>query len=489
MKTSLLVVVTAALLAGCSSPAPSAKTEQTAAPATAISRTSKSPEAVAHLQKGETLLDNLRITEAADEFSQALKLDPDFVLARAYHGQATPGPDGLKELESAKQAAGSLPEAERVLIDAMVASRRGDAAETRTALTRLTELVPGDWRGHYLLGQQLVSEQKYNDAVPALKKATSLNANAGAAQNMLGYAAFRQGDVDGAIAAFTEYARIMPQEPNPQDSLGEALMGAGRFKESEAAYGKALELSPQFWNAHQGIAYSRFYAGDWAGGRDALAKAKAAATRRVDKIAVDEEIALAALSQRKTAEALRLLDQAEKTEGAQPSEVAFFPIDRAIAFIDAGRPRDASAPLAAALKAADSGELPPGLSRNLRRAALRARLTEEAQMKDAAAAQKTSAALDQDASSRPDDQGAQSAMHFGKGQLAIAQADIKGARAHFDQCSREDEMCKWQGVVAAEKAGDKAGAASLREQLLKVYQRDPGHLMIRSRLTPRRSTT
>ena len=77
---------------------------------------------------------------------------------------------------SAAGAARSLPEAERVLIEGIAANRRGDFADARASFTRLTELVPGDWRGHYALGQRLLSDQKYADAVQALKKATELNA-------------------------------------------------------------------------------------------------------------------------------------------------------------------------------------------------------------------------------------------------------------------------------------------------------------------------
>ncbi len=481
MKRLLLLCVAAAL-AGCSrEPAPS---QQAAAPAAkTISITTKSPEALAHLHKGETLFNNLRTEEAAAEFAEALKLDPDFALAHAFHGQATPGPDGLKEIEGAVAASGSASEAERALIEGLAANRRGDAAQGLTALKRVIELAPDDWRGHFALGQQLIGVEKHADAVAPLKKAAELNPASGGAHNMLGYAALRQGDTEGAIKAFTEYARILPQEPNPQDSLGEALLAAGRFKESEAAFQKALDLSPQFWTAHQGIAYAKLFAGDWAGGRAALEKAKAAATRRSDKIAVGIETADVASAQRNTAEALRILDGVDKTAGAQPSEIAFTPVVRAWTLLAAGRGREAMAPIAAGLKTADAGTLSPGLTRTLRRELLRARITAEAQAGDAAAAEKTSAALDAAAAADSENPSADSAMHYGRGELAVARRDIPAARAHFDRCSVEDQMCRWEGLLAAEKARDKAGATAVREQLLKVYQRDPVHLIIRSRVS------
>ena len=81
-----------------------------------------------------------------------------------------------------------------------------------------------------------------------------------------------------------------------------------------------------------------------------------------------------------------------------------------------------------------------------------------------------------------DDPLAQTAMHYGRAMLAVAKGDAKARADPFDQCSREDQVCLWQAVVAAEKAGDKAAAGTARDTLLKVYARDPGHLIIRSRL-------
>jgi tetratricopeptide (TPR) repeat protein len=489
----MLVVVAAAALTACSSSTPSSTAGSAATPTSTdaraaaggalITTTTSSPEALAHFQKGETLFHNMRTDEAAKAFDAALKLDPEFPLAHAFHGLSVPGPEGLKEIDAAAAAAGRLPDAERTLIEGMAAARRGEPAKAITLYTKVVELTPGDWRSHYVLGQQLLFVPKVAEAVPELKKATELNPKAGAALNMLGYAALNQGDADSAIAAFQQYAKVMPEEPNPQDSLGEALIAAGRFKEAEAAFTKALALSSAFWPAHEGIGYARAYAGDWNGARQALIQARDTATRPNDKVQAEGVLGALALAQRDVKGALAALDSAEKTAGAQPSDVAFVPLNRALVMNLTEQYRGALAPSAAALAMADGGQVAAGQARSLRRQALMARITAEAGLKDVAAATKTSAALDELAKASSDVPIAQSAMHYGLGMLAIAKGDTAGARAHFDQCVPEDVLCGWQAVATAEAAGDKPSAALTRDRLLKNYQRDPLHLIVRSRLT------
>src|SRR5262245_52394589 len=99
-------------------------------------------------------------------------------------------------------------------------------------------------------------------SVSAHAVATRDDQNDVVAQNALAYSALRAADTATAIARFSELARTHPQEPKAQDSLGEALMAAGRFKDAETAFRRALALLPQFWQAHEGIAFARFYAGD-----------------------------------------------------------------------------------------------------------------------------------------------------------------------------------------------------------------------------------
>jgi tetratricopeptide (TPR) repeat protein len=445
--------------------------------------TSKSAEAIAHVEKGQTFADNLRDAEARAEFAEALKLDPDFAVARAELGRVTLGPEGMKEIEAAA-ASKNVSEPERLMIEGFLAARRGETSAAIDSVRRLTEVAPGWARGHQNLGFMLLNQRDDLDgALASFTKATEVDPNYAPAQNMLGYAALARGDTDEAIAAFNEYVRILPQEPNPQDSLGEALLGAGRFKEAEAAFQKALELSPQFWSSHEGIAFARFYAGDWAGGRDALSKAKVVATQRQEKVNVDATAAAAALAQGRTADALQALDGTAKIEGMQAGDLTFVAVRRAQVLVISGRGREALGPIVTAMKTMDSGALPPGPSRNLRRQALIVRAAAEAQLKDVAAAKQTSAELEMAAKDSPDIAPVQSAMHFARGLVAVAAGDAAGARAHFDQCIQTDEWCKWEGVLAAEKAGDKAGAAAARDALLKLYQRNAMHLIVRSRLT------
>src|SRR5690349_20124899 len=148
------------VLVGCSASKSEAPAAVASAPAT-MTMTSKSPDAIEHLKKGEILAVNQRTTEAIAEFDAALKLDPDFVLAHTARGAATPGPDGLKELEAAAAAATALPAAERALVDCTLAGRQGEIGKERAAYTTMTTAAPGDWRGHYLLGNRLVGLADY----------------------------------------------------------------------------------------------------------------------------------------------------------------------------------------------------------------------------------------------------------------------------------------------------------------------------------------
>ncbi len=64
--------------------------------------------------------------------------------------------------------------------------------------------------------------------------------------NALGYRLVGAGSVDRALAVFRLNTRVYPRSANTFDSLGEALLIAGRREDAIAAYRQALRIDPTF---------------------------------------------------------------------------------------------------------------------------------------------------------------------------------------------------------------------------------------------------
>ena len=450
-----------------------------------VTVTAKSPEAVAAFAAGRDLNDNLRIPEAQAQYKKALSLDPDFALATAYLGQATPGSEGDALIERAVTLSAKLPDAERTLIQAISAQRRGDENQNIALRRRLTEIAPGDWHVQFDWGQQVqFGARKWDEAVAAYQKAVALNPKAGAAYNSLGYAQLAQNHPDEAIAAFKKYAEINPTEPNPADSLGEALIRAGRFAEAEAAFAQALKISPSFFGAWEGIAKARAMRGDWAGSYQAVDKARAAAARPVDQIGMGFDHAWSLFAEGKKAEALKVSNQTASEAEAKKigGTYAFIALDDAARLTVSGQPAEALKQIAVALDRGGKSSLSGGTMNNLRRTALYEQIDAESQLGRAADAKRTLALLEAEAGKAPGNAQLQSAVQFARGAEAMARGDAKAAAAHFARCVDDDTYCGWRLLQSQEKAGDAAGAAATKQRLQTANRRDGRYLFVRSQV-------
>jgi len=72
--------------------------------------------------------------------------------------------------------------------------------------------------------------------------------------NMVGYHVLAREDYPAAIAIFQLNVKAFPQSANAFDSLGEALMNAGKKKEAATNYKRSLELNPANANAKEMLA-------------------------------------------------------------------------------------------------------------------------------------------------------------------------------------------------------------------------------------------
>ena len=450
----------------------------------AVTVTAKSPEAVAAFAAGRDLGDNLRIPEAQAQFRKAVSLDPDFALATAYLGQTTPGSEGDALIERAVSLSAKLPEAERMLIQAISAGRRGDENQNDALRRKLTEIAPGDWHVHFDLGQQLTASRKFDEAAASYQKAVALNPKAGTAYNSLGYAELAQNRPEQAIAAFKRYAETNPTEPNPSDSLGEALIRAGRFEEAEAAFAQALKISPSFFGAWEGIAKARAMRGDWAGSYQAADKARAAASRPVDQVGMGFDQAWSLFAEGKKAEALKVSNQTASDAQAKKmgGTYAFIALDDAARLTASGQPAEALKQIAVALDRGGKSSLSGGTMNNLRRTALYERIDAESRLGRAEDAKRTLALMEAEAAKAPANAQLQSAVHFAQGAEAMARNDAKAAAAHFARCVDDDTYCGLRLLQAQEKAGDAAGASATKQRLRTANRRDGRYLYVRAQV-------
>jgi tetratricopeptide (TPR) repeat protein len=69
--------------------------------------------------------------------------------------------------------------------------------------------------------------------------------------NRAGYFLLQNGRIEDAIRIFELNVEDYPESSNVYDSLGEALLEAGRYRESAETYARSLELNPANTNAER----------------------------------------------------------------------------------------------------------------------------------------------------------------------------------------------------------------------------------------------
>lgn len=449
-----------------------------------IAISTASPEALASFEKGRDLLMNVRESEAAPFFQKAVELDPNFAVAHAYVGVVTDGAEGLASLEKANTLAEKLPEAEKTLVEALLAERRGESAKVDELTQKLLTLAPTDWRIRAWVGERAFMRRNFDVAATELKKAAELNPKAGSIHNQLGYASLMQGKKDDAVAAFKKYAEISPTEPNPHDSLGDALMASGKLEEAEAAYKQAMTVAPTFFFAATGVAETRALRGDWSAAEAALESAKTSAPRFEDKYEISVWMAWVQMSAGKAKEAMKAMEEMEKQAAQEKLEwtACLATLERASMVLENGKAKDALKLVDTALARAEKAKLPGAQLRHVRVFGLAIQAQAQTKLGKKADVEKTVAMFAEIVKSDPTNAKLMSMQHHLEGLAALAAKDTKGAVDHFSKCFDEDSWCHASRVEALETSGDKAGADAMREKIKATPIRDSGYIYVRSKL-------
>jgi tetratricopeptide (TPR) repeat protein len=171
---------------------------------------------------GRVFLEERRPAEAAEQFREAAKIQPD-------------SPEAHANLGSALDALGMADEA-----------RREYAAALR--------IDPGFAGAHYNLGLSLLRAGLTDEAAGEFRAALASDPAHARARNSLGLALARSGKLPEAMEQYRLSLKLDPGLPEAHLNLGNALFRLGRIDEAVGEYREALRLYPGYSGAHSNLA-------------------------------------------------------------------------------------------------------------------------------------------------------------------------------------------------------------------------------------------
>jgi tetratricopeptide (TPR) repeat protein len=213
-------------------------------------RTSNS-EAYQYYSLGVEKAHTFQNAEAIDLLKKAVALDPKFAMAYARIGYTYAVADfvpqkGLPYLGKATQLSTSLPEKDRLYIDAWSAVAKANYVRATQLFNHIVESYPEETEAYYQLGRLLQGQERSAEAVVVLRRGLEYHPEDNSLYNALGMSLMNLNQYGEAIDAEQHYVALSPQDPNSHDSLGMSYQRAGNYDAAVSEYDIALSLNPEF---------------------------------------------------------------------------------------------------------------------------------------------------------------------------------------------------------------------------------------------------
>lgn len=280
---------------------------RTAAPSVNLPVTANAA-AKASFERGMVFMENLRQEEALAAFKQAAKQDPNCAVCQLFISYATKDPaQDAAARTRAKALAGKASGGEQLEIKWLTGIRENDFVNAIAAMNDALAQYPRDKRLHFLAGRWLVQQEEYQPGEKMLEKSLAIDANYPAALNEIGYAYAYTRDFDKALTAMDRYVKLLPREPNPQDSFGEISRMGGRFPAALEHYSAALKLDPKFFTSQLGLGDTYALMGEPEKARGEYNKAAQMAESDSDRVDATTQWAISYVREKKFSEADRAL--------------------------------------------------------------------------------------------------------------------------------------------------------------------------------------
>jgi tetratricopeptide (TPR) repeat protein len=245
----------------------------------------KSPEARGYFEQGIAKMETLHWEAALEDWRNAARVDPHFALAHIFLTMLSRDPvEQVAEREKALATRKGARREEQLMIDWISNANQSHWVPAIQAMNEALTEFPQDKHLAWLAGLWLTSQRQSERAIPLFERANRIDPKFADPLNQAAYCYARLGDFDKAFADMQRYAELLPEEANPQDSLGEISRLAGRFDDSLKYYHASLKIDPAFIESQVGIGDTYAVMGDEKQAREEYAAAIAKATTRVQSV-------------------------------------------------------------------------------------------------------------------------------------------------------------------------------------------------------------
>jgi len=179
--------------------ATAAATAAPAKPAAApkkIAFTTKSPEAIAHVQEAIRRIESFQFgAQVQGEVKKAVEADPEFAWAHYLMGVTSfPPPQAKPHLDKAAELMKKASEGERRYFEAAMLNRQQKPAEALEAFQKLRQDYPDERMVHMMIGQVATNQGKLEEAQASFEKAIALDGSTARAYAFIGNLYILKGD-------------------------------------------------------------------------------------------------------------------------------------------------------------------------------------------------------------------------------------------------------------------------------------------------------
>jgi len=302
--------------------------------------TSKSSEARSLFIKAREVGENLLLDRSMELLTQAIELDPDFALAYLYRARFTTDPESLwRDLARAVELTEDVSAGEQMMIKAYQAWYQENDPDRAIEFYELLEkMYPKDKRTHFRLGVFYRLQGDIDAAIREQKHALAIDSDFAPSHLDLGYTNLFSENYAEAEEAFQNCIRLMPDQPNPYDSMGDLKTKMGSFEEAIEYYKMALEKDPGFADSQLKIGTNLIFLEKYDAAREAVGKAIAMETTAEGRIEDMGLICRSYLYEQRPSDALAAADEIIRAARIQNmmSQVALYEIAKGAIYVEMG---------------------------------------------------------------------------------------------------------------------------------------------------------